>query len=155
PSIRRYGKCSKPVPFVGINRIVIDSLRCAEGQATVRAANKHHVGCAVPGRQHAGQHVNVVVSFIDRQKGLTTKSYPVYSTLNQVATHVDGRALVKPWRLSRDLGIARTLAKEGGSFPTDKQVTVGVYVECSKHGPVRNSDWRLPGNATVDGTLEL
>jgi hypothetical protein len=71
-SIGRYRKCPKPVPLARVNRIVIDLVRRAEGQPAVRAAHKHYVSRASPGRHHAGQHVNVVVSrtsgTIDRQE---------------------------------------------------------------------------------------
>ena len=61
-AVGRYRKCSKPVPLVRINRVVIDFDRGTKGGSVVCAAGEHHVGCASPGRYHAGQHVNVVVS---------------------------------------------------------------------------------------------
>ncbi len=53
PSIGRYCECAKPVPLARINRIVIDLDRRAKGCSPVRAARKHHVGCASTGRHHA------------------------------------------------------------------------------------------------------
>jgi hypothetical protein len=49
------------MPFIR-KAVVIDPVRRAEGHSTVCAADKHHIGCASPGRHDAGQHVNVVVS---------------------------------------------------------------------------------------------
>src|SRR6266699_3452920 len=112
PSIRSYGKCPKPVPLAGIDRIVIDPLRRAEGQTAVCAADKHHVGRASPGRHHAGQHVNVVVSraagAINREEGLSCESARIYCpTKNQAAAEINWGYLVKSWCLAAKLRVAR------------------------------------------------
>src|ERR1041385_297038 len=125
PSIRSYRECPKPMPFAGIDHVVIDSLRCAEGRAAVGAAHKHHVGGAPPVRHHARQHIDVVVrraaGAIDRQEYLSVQSRWVDSPAPEEATHVDRSASVKGRRLGRDLRIARALAKEGAeSFAADK-----------------------------------
>ena len=67
------------MPLARIDGIVIDLVWRAEGQSAVGAAHKHHVGRAAPGRQHTGQHVNVVVGraagAINRQEQHSSKSY--------------------------------------------------------------------------------
>jgi hypothetical protein len=49
------------MPLTLVIGIVIDPERCAEGQPTVGAAHKHHFGRALSWRQHARQHVNIVI----------------------------------------------------------------------------------------------
>ena len=49
------------MPLTGINRIVIDLVRRAEGESAICAAHKHDVGRASPAGHHAVQHVNVVI----------------------------------------------------------------------------------------------
>ena len=148
------------MPLVRINRIVIDLLWCAEGLAAVCAARKHHISCVSPGRNHTGQHVNVIVSrttgAINRQETLPGQSVWIDSPATEVAAHVDSGASVKSWRLAPDLRIARALAKEcAESFPTDKQVAIGVHVERSVYRRVRNTNRRLPGDPAVGGTLKF
>jgi len=52
--------------------VIIDPARRAEGQSAIGAAHKHYVSCASAGRQHTGEHINVVVSWaagaINRQE---------------------------------------------------------------------------------------
>src|SRR6266852_4230416 len=87
---------------------------------------------------------------------MPVKYYSIYSATNYAATHVDGGASTKSWRLAPDLRIARALAKEcAESFAADKQVAIGVYVEGSVYRRVRNSNRRLPGDPAVGGTLKL
>ena len=93
PSIGRYRKCAEPVPLARVNRVVIDLVRRTEGYSAICAAHKHHVGCASPGRHHAGQHVNVIVSrttgAINRQETQSSQSCWIDSPATEVATHVD------------------------------------------------------------------
>ena len=63
PSIRGYCEGTEPMPLAGINRVVVDLDWRAEGRSVVRAAHEHHVGCASPRRNNAGQHVNVIVGW--------------------------------------------------------------------------------------------
>jgi len=60
--IRRYRERSHPMPFVLINWIVGNPLRCAKGQSAIRAAREHDVA-PVAGTEllHRGKHVNIVV----------------------------------------------------------------------------------------------
>ena len=61
-SVRRDSECAEPMPATGNNRIVVDPDRRAEALAAVCAARKHHFRSrARAGRQHAREHVNVVV----------------------------------------------------------------------------------------------
>ena len=142
--------------------IVIDPERRAEGQPTVGAARKHHVGCASSGRLHACQHINVIVSraagAIDRQEHLPTKSYSIYPALNDGATEGKSSVSVECGRLPSNLRVARAFAAKRRARPnptTNKKVAVRIHVERSKDRPVRNSDRRLPGHTAVSGTLEL
>src|SRR5437899_6221664 len=136
PSIGRYGKGAKPVPLARINRVVVDPERRAKGLPVVGAAHKHHVGRASPGRHHAGQHVNVIVSraagAINRQEQLSIQSCWIDSPAADVATHVDGGASVTSWLLAPDLCIARALAKElADCLAADKQAPIGFSVQRS------------------------
>lgn len=47
-SIGRYRECAEPMPLAGINWIVIDLLRSAEGEPVVGATHEHYVGRASP-----------------------------------------------------------------------------------------------------------
>src|SRR5947207_10442714 len=102
------------MPLAGIDRVVINLLRRAEGQAAVDTADKHHVGCAPTGWHDAGQHVNVVVrrsaGLIDCQEALAIQSIWIDSPTTKEATHFNRRASVKAWRLARDLRITRPFA---------------------------------------------
>ena len=150
------------MPLAGIDRIVIDPLRCAEACPAVGTAGEHHVGRATSGRHHTGQHINVVVGWatgtIDREEKLPAKPDSIYSALDDAATHVDWGHLIKSRRLVPDLRIARTntVKRRAPAGPaTDKKVAVGGHIERSKYRPVRNIDRRLPGDAAVGGALEL
>jgi hypothetical protein len=46
PSVRRHGNCAEPVPLAGVDRIVVDPVRCAKGRAPVGAACEHYVSPA-------------------------------------------------------------------------------------------------------------
>ena len=80
-SIRRDRKRAEPVPFVVIDRIVVDPLRGAEGLSAVGAAHEHHVASGgEAGRLHARQHVNIVIRAgartIHRQENLPDSVRP-------------------------------------------------------------------------------
>ncbi len=140
--------------------IVIDPLRCAEGQSPVGAARKHHVGCRSPGRLDTGQHIDVVVSYaagvVDRQEHLPTKSYAIYPTLNDGATEANSGVSVKSRCLPSNLRVARTLAaKRRAPAPTtNKKVAVRIYIERSIYRRIGNNDRRLPGDTAVSGALK-
>jgi hypothetical protein len=74
PPIRSHGECPEPMPLALVVGIVIDSNRSAEGCAAVSAAGEHHFRETLPGRLHAREHVNVVVSrptgVVNRQETL-------------------------------------------------------------------------------------
>ena len=95
-----------------VDRIVINSVRCAEGLSTVGAACEHHVGSSgEAGRLYARNHVNVVVcgcaGTIHRQETLPCKSSWIYRVAeNQTAAKVDLGDLVKRWRDARILCVA-------------------------------------------------
>ena len=158
--IGRYGKCAEPVPLVR-QAIVIDPVRRAEGQSSVCAAHKHHVGCRSPRWFHAGQHVNVVVSrtagAIDRQKCLPSKPPRIdCAAENQVATHIDVLSYpVKDRCLVPDLSIARANTGKRVPLSADKEIAIGVHIQGSICRPAWNDDWCLPGDATVGRALEL
>src|SRR5262249_41279315 len=130
PSIGRYRKCAEPMPLAGVERIIIDLERRAEGHATVCAARKHYIGCASSGRLHACQHVNVIISraarAIDRQEHLPAKSYSIDPTLNDGATHVDRGYSIKSGCLPSVLRVARTntVKRRAPAPATDKNIAV-------------------------------
>ena len=147
------------MPFIR-KAIVIDPEWCAEGQSTVGAAHKHHIGRASSGRFHTGQHVDVIVSrtarAIDRQKRLSTKSYSIYSALNDGATQVNSSVSVKGRCLASDLRVAGANAvKRCAPAPTtNKHAAIGIHVEGSIFSRIGNSDRRLPGDPAICGALE-
>ena len=149
------------MPLAGINRVVIDLMRRAEGLPTVGAARKHHVGCASARRHHTCQHINVVVcrasGTINRQEGLSCESARIYiPTKDQAAAEINWGNPVKSWRLPAKLRIAGAHTIEVvGPFATDKEVAIGVHIERSEVSPVRNNDRSLPGDPAVGGPLEL
>ena len=89
-------------------------MRRAEGESAVGTANKHHVGRAAPGRQHTGQHINVVISgtagAVNRKEQLPTEAYSIYTTLNDAATEANSGVPVKSRCLAPDLRVARANA---------------------------------------------
>src|SRR6266446_1462700 len=146
-----------------INWVVVDPVRCAKGESTVRAAHEHHVSPVVgAGRQDAGKHVNVVVSAaartIHRQEYLSCKSSWIDRCAElYAAAEVDRSNLVKSWRDASVLCVARANAvKLAPKIPTaDKEIAVGVHVERPPYGRVGNIDRTHPGDAAVGGTAEL
>ena len=148
------------MPLGGIDAIVIDPQRCAEGESAVGAAHKHHVGRRSPGRLHTGQHVDVVVSraagAVNRQEHLPTKSYSIYPTLNDGATEANNGVSVESWCLPSNLRVARTLAaKRRAPAPTtNKKVAVRIYIERSIYWAVRDDNRTLPGDTAVSGALK-
>ena len=98
------------MPLTRVNWIVIDLMRRAEGQSTIRAAHKHHVGCASPGWLHTRQHINIVVGShtgaVNSKERLTIQSRGIDCAEAQHATHVDWGHLVKGWCLVPDLRVA-------------------------------------------------
>ena len=84
-----------------VNRVVIDPMRRAKGLAAIGAASEHYVSAVASAkRYHTGKHVNVIVcaGTIHRDERLPTKSYSIYSALNEIATKVDRDVLVESWR---------------------------------------------------------
>jgi hypothetical protein len=126
------------MPFIR-QAIVIDRVRRAESQSTVRAANEHHVGGRSPSRQHTAHHVDVVVSqpagAVNREEDLASQAFGINrARIQQTATKVNNGVSVKRGCLACDLCVARAqAAKSCASGPTtDKNVAVGVYIK----GPV-------------------
>src|SRR4029077_4924682 len=119
--------------------IVIDPLRCTEGQSTICAAHEHHVGCRSTRRLHTAQHVNIVVSptvgAVNREEDLASQAFGINrARIQQTATKVNSGVSVKRGCLACNLRVARAqAAKSCASGPTtDKNVAVGVYIK----GPV-------------------
>src|ERR1043166_4985685 len=114
-----------------IDRIVVDSMRCAETRSAIGAASEHHIGpIACPIRFHTGQHVNVVIRWatgtVHGQKDLSAQSDPVYPALDETAAEIHRRGLIKRGRLPTILRIARSRtpkAAPGISTP-DKKIAV-------------------------------
>ncbi len=143
-----------------VDGIVIDPLRRAKRLTAVRAAGKHHVGpVAGAGRQHTGDHVDVIVSrtagTVHCYERLPTESYSIYPALNEVATHVDLSSLVKSRCLTPILSIARTHAPKRAPASGEKKVAVGVDAHRSGIGRVGNINRRHPGGPAVRGTVKF
>lgn len=147
------------MPIVLRVRVVVDPDRCAKGQPAIGAARKHYVSCAAAARLHAGKHINIIVSRaagpIYRDERLSTKSYPIYSALDEVAAQVNVSDLIKSRRDVRILCIRRANAVKRGPSSGKKKVAVRVHIECSSIGRVGNVNWRLPGYSGVDRAIEL
>src|SRR3954447_26510633 len=147
------------MPLVRIHRVVIDFARRAEGYATIGAAHKHHVSCASARRHNAGEHVNAVISggagAVDCQEDHSIQTCWIDSPATNEATHVDGSASLKTWRLAPDLSVTRANTVKAATFSADKEIAVRVHIECSVHRSVRNNDWILPGNSAICGALKF
>src|SRR4029077_16535368 len=138
-----------------------DPLRRAKACPAVGAAREHHVGSVAAGRSHAGQHVNVIVrraaGAVNHQEYLPCKSAWINgASVNQAAPHVDCRDLIKCWRDSRVLCVARPNApKTATRIPAaDEKIAVAGHVKCSPLRRVGNTDRSLPGGPVVGGTAE-
>src|SRR5947208_12885986 len=113
-----------------------------EGYSAVGAAHKHHVGCASSGRQHARQHVNIVVRHtagtVHCQKQLPRKPSGIdCAAENQVAAHVNWSYLIECGCLVSKLRVARSDAIERAEpFTPNKEISIRVDIQCSNCGPV-------------------
>ena len=130
------------MPLVRVNRIVIDFDRGAEGCSVIGAAHKHHVGRASSWRRNAGQHVNIVIGrsprVINRQEQHSIQSRWIYSATREFAAQINLRYLVEDRRLIAELRVARAhTIKRAESFAADKEVSIGVDVECSVRRAIR------------------
>ena len=128
-----------------VNWIVIDPMRSAKGCAAIGAAGEHHVSAVASAEwYHTGHHINVVVcgrpGTVHRHERLPTKSYSIYATLNEIPTQVDLSGLVENRGDVPVLGIGRTDAIKRAPSSGKKKVAVGVHVERSRIGIVRNID---------------
>src|SRR5262249_1622341 len=91
------------MPLCVVNRVVIDSARCAESLASVCATNEHYITASVKADGlNAREHVNIVVrscaGTICRQKNLTDQSVRINRLAeNDVAAKVHCSALVESW----------------------------------------------------------
>jgi len=139
------------MPFVRVDGIIVNPVRCAERCPSIGAAREHHVRAIAAERADAGDHVNVVVSgtagAVDSKEDLASKSAWIYRAAeNEAAAHVDCRDLVKRRRDSRVLRVGRAdTPKTATRIPAaDKQVTVAGYVERSPLRRVRNTYRSLP-----------
>jgi len=143
-----------------VDGIVIDPLRRAKRLAAVCAAGEHHVGpVAGAGRQHTGDHIDVVVcrtaGTVHCDKRLPTESYSIYPALKKVATHVNLSDSVKGRCLASVLRVARTLAIKGATFSGEKKIAIRVDVHRSGLGRVGNINRTHPGGSAVRGTVEF
>ncbi len=161
PPVGRYGKCAEPVPLAGIDWIVVDSNRRAEAGTAVGAAREHDVGPAAAKRLHARHHINVVVRWpprtIHSDEYLTGKSSGIHrAAVNQAAVHVDCSDLVKCGRDIRVLRVRRseTPKRAATIAPTNKEVTVGGYIERSPLRGIRNTNRTLPCRPAIGRTAE-
>src|SRR5207253_6296027 len=162
-SIRRYRKCAEPMPLTMVDGIVIDSVRCAEAPSAVGAAHEHHVRSAGSASWlHTCQHVNVIVcratGEVHRQESLSRQPFWIYQPArNYAAAEVDCSNLVKSWNEAPVLCATRANAPKLAPLvaAADKEIAVGVHIECSPDGLVRNINRIHPCNPAVGGTAKL
>jgi len=106
--------------LVGIDRIVVDPVGRTERRPAVGAAGEHHVRAVTAERTNAGYHVNVVVSraagAVHSNEDLARQSTGIHRAAeNQATAHIDCCDLIKRWRHTRILGVARTDAPEAAT----------------------------------------
>ena len=163
PSIRRHSKRAEPVPLIRIHWIVVDPLRRTKALATVGAAGEHHVCSAAAERLHTCQHINIVVRGATRtincQEALSSKPAGVNrAAKNQAAAQIHLRALIKRWCDARVLRISGANAPERAgkvACAANKDVAIAGYIECSKHGRIRDKDGTHPSDPAIGGAAEL
>src|SRR5439155_6949332 len=150
---------SEPMPFATIDWIIIDSHRSAEALAAIGAAREHHVRSAA--RTDAGYHVNVVIGSaarpIDSKEDLSGEPAGIdRAAKNQAAAHVNCGDLVKSWRDTRVLCVARPNApKTAAGIPaTDKKVAIARHIERSPLRRIGNADRSLPRCSAISRTTE-
>ena len=147
------------MPFIG-KAIVVDSVRRAESQPAVCAADEHHIGCASTGWFHASYDVNVVVrrtpGVVNCEEHHSTKADSVDPALNKAAAETNSGVSVKSRCLSSELRVAGAdTAKCCAPAPsTNKNVAIGIYVEAPVYRRIRNRDRALPGNTAICRALE-
>ena len=152
------------MPFVLINRIVVDTLRGAEGLSAVGTPHEHHVGSVgSAGWLHARHDVNIVIRAgartVHRQEKHPSQSGRIYVAGEiKIAAKVDRSALVERRGDGAVSGIARANAPDLARvyvYPADKENPVRIDVGGSPLGRVGNEDWIHPGHAAIGGTAEL
>jgi hypothetical protein len=150
------------MPFVLIDRIVIDSHRGTESYSAVSAVHKHYICPARgAGSPHRAKHVNVVIGARTRsvyaQEDLPCQTVRVdwFRCKSQAAAKIDLRALIERWRHISILCVARANAPKrvakAGVDTADKKIAVRIHVERSKCGQVREINWKDPGCSAVGG----
>src|SRR6266496_3659842 len=141
-----------------VDGIVIDPNRCTKGLSVIGTAGKHHVSPVVGTEWlHARKHVNVIICprTIHGDERLSAKSYSIYPALDEVATQVNLNDLVKGGCLVPVLSVARAKAPKRAPSSVDEKVAIGVHVERSRIGIVRNINRSLPSHPAVDRAVEL
>jgi hypothetical protein len=147
------------VPFIG-SGIVVDPHRGAEGEPAVSAAREFYVcSVRVTGRSHAGQRVNVVVSWpagtVNPQELLADESARIYVSANYAPTHVHGRDLIES-RRSRQVRITRADAPKSAPaiIAANEEVMVRGHIECSPSGGVGNANGAAPGDPAIGRAIK-
>ena len=154
------------MPFVMVNRIVVDPVRRAKGQSTVGAAREHHIGAgSEAGWLYTGDHINIIVSgttgVVHCQEQLPCQAAwigPPRVAEIETAAKADLSDLVKSGRDSRVLRIARAKApKWAGKVgrAADKEIAVCIHVQRSPDRRARKKDWTHPCGPAVGGAAEL
>lgn len=120
PSIWSHRKSAKPMPFILIHRIVIDSNRTGKTLAAIGASNKHNISAVIRrGRSDTCEHIDVIICArarsIDCQEDLAGKSDGIDCVIGTDETaKINGSNLVERRRdravLCRNRANARNLA---------------------------------------------
>ena len=149
------------MPFVRVDGIIVNPMRCTECCPSIGAAREHHVRAIAAERADAGYHVNVVVSdaagTVDSKEDLAGESAWIHRAAeNKAAAQVDCRDLVKRWRNGRVLRVARPNAPEAatGIPAADEKIAIAGHVKRSPLRSVRNADRSLPRRSGVGRATE-
>ena len=81
------------MPFVRVNGIIVNPLRCTERCPSISAARKHHVRAIAAKRADPRYHINVVIGraagAVDSNENLTSESARIHrAAINEAAIHV-------------------------------------------------------------------
>ena len=149
------------MPFVRVDGIIVNPKGGTKSQATVRAAREHHIRAIATKRADAGHHVSVVVSraagTVNSKEDLAGESAGIHRAAeNEAAAHVDCSDLVKCWRDSRVLRVARADAPKTAAriSAADEKIAIAGHIERSPLRRVGNADWSLPRCSVISRTTE-
>ena len=145
-----------------VDGIVINPEGRAEVEAAIGAAGEHHVAAvARAGRPHGRHHINIVVGgragAVYRKENLAGESAGIdRAAIKYAAPEIHRGNLVESRGNAAILGVARTHAPERATeiAAADEKIAIGVDIQCSPYGRIRNTDWIHPRDAAIGRTAE-